>query len=238
MKKKNVKNKKAFTLAEVLITLSIIGIVAAMTVPTLMANANKQIYVTGLKKAYNQLQNAVKNLPMEMGCSPGDYSCINSTTWNSYDTSGIEALASQFRLSKDVSACNFKSISTLGDYFGGGYNDTYSKCFKTADGMIFVANGSFYYDSYIDVDVNGEKGPNRWGRDIFIFNFRTEPADWINPPLPAGTLYANGSKTSERLGYGYWKNYCTDANMKKDKPNNWYGRYCAGRVLETGKMDY
>ena len=46
---------KGFTLAEVLITLGIIGIVAAMTLPTLVNNYKKQIYVVGLKKAYNNL---------------------------------------------------------------------------------------------------------------------------------------------------------------------------------------
>ncbi len=40
------KNKKAFTLAEVLITLGIIGIVAAMTIPTLVADYNKKVWDT------------------------------------------------------------------------------------------------------------------------------------------------------------------------------------------------
>ncbi|MBQ2870396.1 type II secretion system protein, partial [bacterium] len=52
--------RKAFTLAETLITLSIIGVIAAMTVPTLMSNIDKQTYVTGAKKAYSQLQNTTK----------------------------------------------------------------------------------------------------------------------------------------------------------------------------------
>jgi len=45
-------NKKGFTLAEVLITLGIIGVVASLTIPTLMANYQKVQYVTGLKRAY------------------------------------------------------------------------------------------------------------------------------------------------------------------------------------------
>ena len=43
------KEKKGFTLAEVLITLAIIGIVAAMTIPTLVENAQKKALETGLK---------------------------------------------------------------------------------------------------------------------------------------------------------------------------------------------
>ena len=44
------KNKLGFTLAEVLVTLGIIGVVSAMTVPTLMQNYQRQSYVTQLHK--------------------------------------------------------------------------------------------------------------------------------------------------------------------------------------------
>ena len=45
----------AFTLAEVLVTLGIIGVVSAMTVPSLMQNYQRQSYVTQLHKVYNEL---------------------------------------------------------------------------------------------------------------------------------------------------------------------------------------
>ena len=50
-----------FTLAEVLITLGIIGVVAALTLPTLISNYKKQTYVTGLQKAYSVLNNVTKD---------------------------------------------------------------------------------------------------------------------------------------------------------------------------------
>ena len=50
--------KFAFTLAEVLITLGIIGVVAAMTMPTLVANYQKTVTVNRLKKAYSVMSNA------------------------------------------------------------------------------------------------------------------------------------------------------------------------------------
>ncbi len=43
IKAKNTKQTSAFTLAEVLITLAIIGIVAALTIPTLISNYQKKI---------------------------------------------------------------------------------------------------------------------------------------------------------------------------------------------------
>ena len=56
----NSLKRPAFTLAEVLITLGIIGVVAALTLPTLISNYKKQTYVTGLQKAYSVLNNMTK----------------------------------------------------------------------------------------------------------------------------------------------------------------------------------
>lgn len=52
------KNKIAFTLAEVLITLGIIGIVAAMTLPALVQKHNEKVIVSNLKKSYSTMQQA------------------------------------------------------------------------------------------------------------------------------------------------------------------------------------
>ena len=50
--------KKAFTLSEVLITLGIIGIVAAMTMPMILANSREKEMVSRLKKAYSNVSQA------------------------------------------------------------------------------------------------------------------------------------------------------------------------------------
>ena len=52
--------KKGFTLSEVLITLGIIGIVAAITIPTLITNYQKKTTATRVKKAYSELLQAIK----------------------------------------------------------------------------------------------------------------------------------------------------------------------------------
>ena len=54
-------HNQGFTLAEVLITLGIIGVVAALTLPILIGNYKKTAYVTGLQKAYSVLNNMTKN---------------------------------------------------------------------------------------------------------------------------------------------------------------------------------
>lgn len=61
--------KTAFTLAEVLITLGIIGVVAAMTLPTLIQQHQKQVYVTQLKKALSTVQNMVTKVTADEGAS-------------------------------------------------------------------------------------------------------------------------------------------------------------------------
>ena len=69
--------KTGFTLAEVLITLAIIGVVATMTLPALMSNTNEQQARTGVKKGINTLVHAVElnNAPSNAGY---DYAGITS----------------------------------------------------------------------------------------------------------------------------------------------------------------
>ena len=50
--------KKAFTLAEILITLSILGVVAAITIPTIINKNSEKITVAKVKKIYATLNNA------------------------------------------------------------------------------------------------------------------------------------------------------------------------------------
>jgi prepilin-type N-terminal cleavage/methylation domain-containing protein len=59
--------KPAFTLAEVLITLAIIGVVAALTIPTVVRNYQKQETITRLKKAYSALANTTNLAMAEYG---------------------------------------------------------------------------------------------------------------------------------------------------------------------------
>ena len=59
--------KFGFTLAEVLVTLGIVGVVASMTLPTLNNNVQKQTYEAGAKKAYNIVSNAVSMYMVDQG---------------------------------------------------------------------------------------------------------------------------------------------------------------------------
>ena len=218
--------QKAFTLAETLITLSIIGVVAAVTVPTLMSNVNKQIYVTGLKKAYNELQNAVRMMPITAGCSADDFHCLDLRT---------DILAEQLKLAKAPYACR-----------GFDQNNT---CLQTPDGMLIYAADNNNINSTIGVDINGAKGPNVVGRDRFFFEsfFNSYEAPECIGFLPVGSkLYANCQIKVNYYNAGatrYW-NYnpqnplCTTSQVSHQK--GWFGdsKYCTGRVLEENAMNY
>lgn len=74
----NNRSKLAFTLAEVLITLGIIGVVAAITIPVLIAKTHSKQYTTSFKKALSTLSNAARMSEGQFG----------------YDFAGIDELCS------------------------------------------------------------------------------------------------------------------------------------------------
>lgn len=158
--------KLGFTLAEVLITLVIIGVIAAMTVPTLMNNTNAQEYRSALKKAISGLNQALTlNYALE-GLSAQDYS----------DGASLVEDVFKRRMSVIDGDDSFTTADCSGDVF------------TTADGMMFCVTGfssansddqGTICDSYnttacvagstedaaggpnMWIDVNGVKKPNR-----------------------------------------------------------------------------
>ena len=74
-------NNLAFTLAEVLITLGIVGVVAAMTLPVLIQNYQKQATATSLKKAYSELNQVLQRSIADNG---------DPVTWNNSFDYGVE----------------------------------------------------------------------------------------------------------------------------------------------------
>ena len=77
--------KKAFTLAEVLITLAIIGVVAALTIPTLVVNYQKKVTMTKLKKEYNYINNAFRAYMATEGVND----MKDTTLWKLMPSSGV-----------------------------------------------------------------------------------------------------------------------------------------------------
>lgn len=79
MKGGKMTKRFGFTLAEVLVTLSIIGVVAAMTVPTLMNSTSTQEYSAGFKKIMSTLNQAITMQYALDGTDMREYSSISGT---------------------------------------------------------------------------------------------------------------------------------------------------------------
>ena len=73
----SLKKKAAFTLAEVLITLGIIGVVAAMTIPGMIVKHQKQVFVTRMKQTYSIVSNAMMSSVAEYG-EPNNWGVFGS----------------------------------------------------------------------------------------------------------------------------------------------------------------
>lgn len=179
IKKFEMLKQKGFTLAEVLITIGIIGVVASMTIPTLLNVIDQQANRTALLKFYSILYNATSSLANNNGGSIKGLAGYNWEYLNLYKT----------KLSV-LRECN-TPISTSNDCFGypwltlkktAGWDVSSLSSLILKDGMIMTFNGGSKTCTVNDgglptgqecvqtiVDVNGQKPPNRMGYDIFRF---------------------------------------------------------------------
>ncbi len=184
------RTKFAFTLAEVLITLGIIGIVAAMTIPTLITNYKVKVLESKFKKADAVLQQALLKTANELGYDSlnGLVTSASDTEFNRILPTLNEAWENQFdgitRITNGLSYFCAKGVkvnnifgSQLGatsfSYYFPVFNDP--RAFITKDGMMFtyfgVAGGHGIQYFKLIFDTNGPyAGPNRLGHDIFTYN--------------------------------------------------------------------
>ena len=135
--------KAAFTLAEVLITLGIIGIVAAMTIPTLITSFKKIKIETDLKTSYSILQNMVKLSAVENG-NPSTWSIANedNSIFDKYFLpylKGVYVCEHEEILSANVSQkgrCQTSMYNSEGDYI----NSNASKKYILSNGLGIMYN--------------------------------------------------------------------------------------------------
>ncbi len=173
------KKLKAFTLAEVLITLAIIGVVSALTLPNLIADYQKKQTVTKLKRVYTTFANAFEMAKVDHGDYgdwewehiPTDAGARSQYFMNTYLFPYLSVVktcipATKECFSDNSVALNNRDTGIVFDEFEVGFilqDGTTVEAWAGGDG--FIPHALFY------VDINGFKKPNKFGKDIFSFRF-------------------------------------------------------------------
>jgi prepilin-type N-terminal cleavage/methylation domain-containing protein len=207
------KKKAAFTLAEVLITLGIIGVVAAMTIPNLMTHYKKIRTVNQLKAAYSIVNQAIR-LSQEDNGEPDSWDTTLSgkaffhkyiapyLKWqNEYSSTELQKFASRRHLNGTA-------------YSGSFYTNDISTHFTLLNGSMV----SMQVDTntmMIGIDVNGLAQPNTIGIDTFFFILTNEygmvplgdkgtPAYFNYGTYSRSNVLSNTGYGCNAKGKGYW----------------------------------
>ena len=197
----------AFTLAEVLITLGIIGVVAAMTMPTLINNINKKHWITGYKKAFSELSQIHQLLNSETGgsymaeCNDFDDVCLKNLF---AEKMKVVEYCKENVPNKCQESSTYLNGRTRGINQTTEVNDPWPTI-VTASGysVKFRFHGndcSEFIEGYsqklptcgwMQIDVNGLKRPNVVGKDIYFLNI------FKNKLFPRYSNELNGQSVSE-----------------------------------------
>ena len=160
--------KNGFTLAEVLITLGVVGVIAAMTLPSLITKVEKYVTVIKVKKLYSELN---RNLRIAVS-ENGD---IDDWDWSQNNGGGFSTLLDKYFeiTDKENNTLIWKVNDAGGRY---AFCPWAHKRYRKNGQLICISNfmsGGYAWSMgpvvYIVVDINGDKKPNRVGRDVFTF---------------------------------------------------------------------
>ncbi len=227
--------KRAYTLAEVLIMLFIIGIIFTLTIPSLIEKTQKRELSTKFAKIYSVINRGVK----QAEASEGNF----ITEWRFED--GRQVYEDYFRQIFSVTKTCKANESGCGieaeyKYLNGipvstPFPDTLFR-FWTADGAFWAIGinkgciESRLYCALIRVDINGEAKPNMYGRDVFTFFM----LPYTNEIRPEG-LYDFPTEYDYNTG---WK-AASVGEINSDCSQNGGGLLCGARIVREGfKMNY
>lgn len=219
MKNNNMNRLTAFTLSEVLITIGIIGIVAAITIPALINNYKAKRLRTQFLKSYSIIQQVFKQMEVDdVSLDP-----------NTYDASSFYKVFARYLSGASLCAgSSAKSplcpnAQTRADNLYKGINNYYLD-----DGAILLQDGTLLMfentvktanpNVFVTVDLNGIKNlPNMEGFDVFTFQFQD------------GVLRTMGDEETTYRG----DEYCDlDKVRTSNNPNNNFGIACAQKAKE------
>ncbi|MBP7211474.1 type II secretion system protein [bacterium] len=211
----------AFTLAEVLITLGIIGIVAAMTIPTLSQKTQERETVSKLKKVFSTLTNAY-NLAVNEDGTPDTWN-LDANLSATGATNILNELAPHLNITKN---CGTTEVGCFPEGTGDAQSNSASKVILSDGTMVsFVVWSPTCNQDYgsgalanmcafFETDINGFKKPNAVGKDRFRFYITKEAI------VPYGTA------TSTEMSFA---NNCAKSHG---------GLSCTAWVIYNENMDY
>jgi len=237
--------KFGFTLAEVLVTLGIVGVIAAITLPPLQVNVQRQSAGTALAKAINTLENANRMLLTQENARNLTEVCARANGVNENGDANFEGdnyltCLVNHRVLIATREADFDDV--IRDYSFAVHDNTLNNEKATkyilSDGIILygwngvagveqLANSRFHPQYYtVFVDTNGPKAPNALARDVF-------PLD-VNA---TGEILAYGSRAWDEFHTESdvtWEGFCDE-----DSVENWgsagnVGVLCAGSVVDNG----
>ena len=223
-------SRSAFTLAEVLITLGIIGVVAAMTMPGMIVKHQKQLASKRLELSYAILSQAISHAQVEHG-DISSWGFISTTLKDPDNPTQRDELILKF-VNYIKPYLKLSSEPELSYVYKKGYPSFYKSksgldfsipyvcILELANGITFFVdiNGdsSVYSTPIIYVDINAKQGPNIQGRDLFAFLF-------------------DGAKDMKLKPWGYQfdiidlKNRCSD-----NSTNNLENFSCTALIMKNG----
>lgn len=228
--------KKGFTLAEVLITLGIIGVVAAMTLPVLIARYQERQWTTAYLRVYSLLENAYRMTQNEHGTFENWAGVTLSVSENDggTDRTKSDGMAIYNTMIKPYLKLNNTFSQSSWDYAATCMSGSQLYSLANEDmphdygfPIVSLASGECISlgDRSADfwVDLNGKKKPNTLGKDIFMISF-----DIV---------------TRERLKPGYMDRWWTDVpqycNRETSSGTGWTtGTSCGFWILRHHNMDY
>lgn len=207
----------AFTLAEVLITLGIIGVVASITIPTLMQNIQDNELQTKMKKEYSILSQAEEQLSTDAG---GKFADAVSGCCDGCQDCFRDVLKKKLSYIKECNRANGAALypclasDTVKMLNGGSTSGFYTyTAYWGGSGLVLKDGASLatYFGSsstcttsnacaWIILDVNGVQKPNTWGRDIYVFYMYS---DTVRPSIAGKTNgFVSSDDCNTGLNYG------------------------------------
>ena len=274
--------KKGFTLAEVLITLGVIGVVASITLPTLIKEYNKHVWVSALKENYSLLNQGFKKMIADDGVeyiadtevwrSMGEWKpwlrgCDSSNISSGNCKDFFDQLKKYFKITYiGIGSDNYIGSNGTTEM---GYKYKYrnsSKEFVDTGKIIYLSNGAMIWGYNFDIgcsirsdcdelyaaggnmcgraghfkiDINGNRGPNEFGKDIFMFYIteRGQLAPYGGNDYAMSMAWGSGFSQEKLDKYKAKKGLKGECLMGSGMNG---GEACAGLLIDqlNWKMDY